>query len=367
MVIDIKNRDVGGREGVLDINGTKIKTPDYLPNQKDINSLKESPFVSSSNFPSMDIGTYIHWLSRETLELVSTSSKKYNDTKNYLRSQIKPMTDSGVKKKLLHFEFDSSVQTLSGQELDVLFQLQDDVGADIIEIPNLCSTGKYEKVLDRAYEWRHVKGIEKELMGIANEGFDIKVLKDKTNKISCIGVNLRKENSPLLFAIKNDLKQEDIWIHAFSVPRSYRVIKGKGTLSVLLNYYGIDTISTRTAHPKSVRNYMFQIGSKTEEEKNEQSQGSKYFNPTDYSTLKCKNIDNDEKLSRFCDCPICQNNNASTIIQNFDTAIANIRSHELFAYKKESCNYQDQIKQNISDEYFNSKKYAKEIEARFRV
>lgn len=367
MVIEIKNADIGGREGVLDIEGMKIKTPDYLPNQKDINVLKNSPFVSSTNFPNVDVGTYIHWLNLQTLTSISGSSKKYNDTKNYLKSRLKLMTDSGVKRKLLHFEFDKSVPTLSGQKLDVLFQLQDDVGADVIEIPNLFSTDEYKKVLDRASEWRRFKGIEKELMGIANEGSDVKILKDKNNTISCIGVNLKRENSPLLFAIKNYLKQEDIWVHAFSVPRSYRAVKWKGTLGVLLNYYGIDTISTKTAHPKSSRNYMFQIESKTEEEKSEQSQDSKYFNPIDYSTLKCKNMNTDLELSKFCNCPVCRNNTVSTVVQDFDTANANIRSHELFAYKSESHNYQDKIKQNASDGYFNSKKYAKEIAVRFRV
>ena len=367
MVIDIKNRDVSGREGVLDIEGIKIKTPNYLPNQKDIDGLVKSPFVNDSNFPNVDIGVYVHWLDLQKITSISGKAEKYNQSKYYLKSKLKDMEIVGVKRKLLHFELGSDVPTLSEQQLSVLFNLQNDVGADIIEVPNLFPINEYEHVLDIANEWRHSEDVKKDLMGIANEGFDIAMLKDKTNIVDCIGVNLKKENPPLLFAIKNYLKQEDIWIHAFSVPRSFRAVGWNGTLTVLLNNYGIDTISTKVGHPKGSRNYRFTFEGMTEEQKIKELQKSRYFNPTDYSTLRFKDIISDLKLSKFCNCPVCQGNSISTLLENTDTVNANIRSHEVFAYMNESGNYQAEIKQKVSNAYFNSKRYAKEIESRLRV
>jgi hypothetical protein len=365
MVIDIKNRDIGGREGVLDIDGVKIRTPDYLPNQKDINNLKSSPFVNDRNFPNIDVGVYNHWLSAEKITLISGDIKKYNYTKRYLKSKLNIMANAGVKRKLLHFEFYSDVTTLSGQQLDTLLKLQNDVGADVIEIPNTFPIKEYKIILDRADKWRHSEGIEKDLMAIANEGYEIEMLKDKTNIISCVGTNLKNENTPpLLSAIKNYLKPEDIWVHAFSVPRSFRVVGWSGTLSVLLNYFGIDTISSMVIHPEGARNYRFRFEAMNEEQKIEESQDIKYFNPMDYSTLKLKYMSNNICLSKFCNCPVCQKNNIDTITKNIDTINANIHSHEVFAYKNEASNYQTSIIQNVSEEYLNSKKCAKEILSR---
>ncbi|WP_292378396.1 hypothetical protein [Methanosarcina sp. UBA289] len=367
MAIDIKNRDMGGREGSLNINGIKIQTPDYLPNQKDITSLIDSSFVNNSNFPNIDVGVYTQWIDKQTLLLISGNLDEYNKVKKSINSGLKPMKDAGVKRKLLHFEFGSDVETLSGQEVDILLQLQDDVGADVIEIPNLFSTEEYKTVLDRAYEWKHFEGIGKELMGIANEGFDINLLRNKTDIISCIGASLRRENRPLLFAIKNQLSPMNIWVHAFSVPRSFRVVNWDGTMSVLLNYYGIDTMNTGIAHPNSAKRFGIQMGCMTDKQKIEQSLESRYFNPVDYSTFKCKNIKNHLKLNTFCNCPICQNNSIDTILQDVDTVYANFRAHEVFSYKKESSNYQNEIGKNVSDDYFNSKKYAKEIAVLYGV
>jgi len=367
MGIDIRNRDIYGREGILNVNGLKIKTPNYLPNQKDINSLSGSPFVKTSNFPDVEVGTYTHWINLQSIVSISESLEKYNQTRYYLKSNLKKMEKLNVKRKLLHFEFSRDVSTLSQSQLYTLFKLQDDVGADIIEIPNLsAAVNEYKQVLEKADKWRRSKGIDKMLMGIAKDSPDIPMLKDETKIIDCVGANLKKENPTLLFAIRNLLKQEDIWIHAFSVPRSFRAVKWNGTLSVLLNYYGIDTISAQVGHPKGARNYMLQLQGMTEDQKIEESQASRYFNPTDYSTLRSKDIIHDHNLSEFCNCPVCQKNNIDNIVKNVDTANANIRSHEVFAYKNESSNYQTAIRKNVSDEYFNSKKYAKEIESKFR-
>jgi hypothetical protein len=204
-------------------------------------------------------------------------------------------------------------------------------------------------------------------MGIVNEWNDINLLTNKTDIISCIGASLRRENRPLLIAIKNYLKPMDIWVHAFSVPRSFRVVNWDGTIGVLLNYYGIDTMSTVVAHPNSAKGFGIQMGCMNDEQKVEQSLDSRYFNPMDYSTFKCKNIDNNLKLSVLCDCPICRNNTIDTIVQNVDTAYVNMKSHDVFSYKNESRNYQGEIKQSVSDTYLTSKKYAKEITVRFGV
>jgi hypothetical protein len=132
MVITIENMDIGGREGVLDIKGTKIKTPDYLPNQKDITSLVDSPFVNNSNFPNVDVGVYTQWVDKQTMLLIFENLDEYNKIKKSINSGLNPMKAAVVKRKLIHFEFGNNVETLSGQEIDILLRLQDDVGADVI-------------------------------------------------------------------------------------------------------------------------------------------------------------------------------------------------------------------------------------------
>jgi hypothetical protein len=91
----------------------------------------------------------------------------------------------------MHFEFYNGIETLTGQQLDVLLKLQYDVGADVIEIPNLFSIDDYRRVIDNANQFCRAQGFNKELMGIANEGWDIYLLKSKIGTIDCIGANLK--------------------------------------------------------------------------------------------------------------------------------------------------------------------------------
>jgi queuine/archaeosine tRNA-ribosyltransferase len=365
MVITIGNRDDYGREGVLNINGLEIETPTYLPNQREINNINECPFKNGENFPNIGLGTYIHWLDLQKIITISEDEGKYKQTKDYLKSKLKQMGNAGIKRKLLHFEFYNDISLLPINKIDFLLKLQHDVGADVIEIPNIYSTEEYERVLDRAINWQKSESVDKELMGIANTGYDIENLKNKTNIINCLGINLKKESPALLFPIRQYLKQENVWVHAFSVPRSFKIVGGNGTLTVLLNYYGIDTISTFVQHPKGLGSYFVKLDGMDEDQKIEKSMDLKYFNPNDYSTTRCRDMANDVQLSKFCKCPVCQSNTIGTLMQNTNTLNSNLRSHEVFAYMYESSNYQNEIKHKTSDKYFNSKKYAKEIAHRF--
>lgn len=367
MVINIKHRDSFGRVGVLDINGVKINTPNYLPNQKDIDSLIKSPFVDKSNFPDIDISVYVHWLDKQEIDSISKSVNKYDEAKKDLVSKLKNCNIIGTKQNLIHFKFKKDVDPLSEKQIHVLLDLQNDVGANIIEIPNVCYKSEYENILNKAKEWRLSKGINKELMGIANEWYDVITLKNKINLVNCVGIDFKNENRPLLSAIKVNLKPLDIWMHAFSVPRSFKTVKWDGSLSVLLNDYGIDTISMKVGQPKNSQRYIIKMKEMTKEQKIQENMKLRYFNPADYSTFRISEILSDKNLSNSCNCPVCRGNSTKTILDDIDTAYINLRSHEVFAYINESSNYQKEITNRTSDKYFNSKKYAKEIAYRLGV
>ena len=362
--LSLENSDTYGREGKLEIENKKISTPMYIPTRNEFLNLKDSNYVSSKDYKNVNFGVHGHWLDQSTLKRISSKKAEYDKLNKYINGRIKIIE---TPLKMLHFEFKSDVLNLNNQTLKLLLDLQYSAGAQVIEIPNLpCSGLDYKKILDKSIEWKKQKAIDSPLMGIAYEPKDVKLIKSKIKNISSLGIHMHSENYPLLYEIEETIRPLDIWIHAFSVPRSYKKSNYKGTMGMFLNKFGVDTVSTYVAPSEVARNYSYENEKKTKEEKMESAKTIKYFNPVDYSTNKYLNLCNpsgfdenfDINLSDFCSCPICKNNSLKSITLDYDSTLSNTRSHEVLANIKESITIQAKIKNNEFDTYLSSKKFA---------
>lgn len=361
--IIINNSDIFGREGQLDIENQKISTPNYIPTRSEFLNLQESPFVDKNDYSKINFGVYGYWLNDSTIKRISDKGKAYQNIKKYINERIK-IVDTPIR--MLHFEFNSDVSRLNAQTLKLLLDLQVEVGANIIEIPNLQKQRNYKKSLEKAIEWKKANADNHPFMGIAYEPSDVKILKSKITQIDSIGIHIHSENLPLLYEIEETIRPLNVWTHAFSAPRSYKKVNYKGTMGVFLNKFGIDTMSTYVATSEVARNFSYTKENRTEVEKQNDAFANKYFNPIDYSTTKYEvmngtlNPDDaiEVKLSDYCTCPVCKKNTLQSIVSDYDTTFQNTRSHEVLANINESTIIKEKIKNQEFDKYLSSKKFA---------
>jgi|WetSurMetagenome_2_1015567.scaffolds.fasta_scaffold30698_4 hypothetical protein len=361
--ISINNSDVFGREGQLDIENQKISTPNYIPTRSEFLNLQESPFIDKKDYSKINFGVYGYWINDSIIKRISDKGKAYQNIKNYINERIK-IVETPVR--MLHFEFNSDVSRLNTQTLKLLLDLQVEVGANIIEIPNLQKQRNYKKSLEKAIEWKKANADNHPLMGIAYEPSDVKILKSKITQIDSIGIHIHSENLPLLYEIEETIRPLNVWTHAFSAPRSYKKVNYKGTMGVFLNKFGIDTMSTYVATSEVARNFSYAKENKTDIEKQNDALANKYFNPIDYSTTKYEfmneTLNPDDtieiKLSNYCSCPVCKNNTLQSIVSDYNTTFQNTRSHEVLANVNESVIIKERIKKNEFDKYLSSKKFA---------
>jgi predicted DNA-binding protein YlxM (UPF0122 family) len=240
--------------------------------------------------------------------------------------------------------------------------MQKNLEMDAITIPNVFNNWDYSRAIDFSCKWLKNERLDKPLMAIACNENHAKVIKDNKDKIDCIGINLRKENIPLLYFIRENLKKENIWIHSFMTPRSYSQAEYNGTLGILINFFGVDSISPEVGHPKSSQYFKYLEDKKTPEEKAEEANGNKYFNPKDYSNYNFKYLKEqygeDYSLSNFCDCEVCEKNSISDIISDFESTFAHSRSHDIFSNIIESHKFHESIVEKNPAKYISQKKYA---------
>ena len=211
--------------------------------------------------------------------------------------------------------------------------------------------------------WKKGKKIETPLMGVVCKISDLDVMTKKLKSIESVGINLSQFNKPLLVKVKNELKSKDVWVHGISAPTTYP--KSAGTLGILVNYYGIDSISSPVINWKSAQGFGGKIAKMTDDEHSQNALKNKYFKPTDYETptigaLKTK-FGEDQKLSEFCTCPVCNGLKIKDLLQKPQEVNDNSRSHRVVSFLNESAIYQNKLKNNGTDEYISSKPYAKKI------
>jgi queuine/archaeosine tRNA-ribosyltransferase len=116
---------------------------------------------------------------------------------------------------------------------------------------------------------------------------------------------------------------------------------------------------------KGAQAFMAQKSEKSNDELYQMATNSRYFSPPDYSThtfgyLQSQHGD-DYRLSTSCKCPICQHNTIRSILENFEEANSNSRAHHVISYRNEAKNFQKALHDNETDEFIDSKSFAKRI------
>jgi len=362
-----ENNDGLCREGILAFDNVEIQTPLYAPTRSEWDNLNYSPYVEREDYRGVKMGILGYWLNQYSIDRITSDSQAYSSLKYYLKRRISALE---TPVKLLHFDFYSEVETLGIASLKLLLRLQNDIGVDSVEIPNSSSfVWDYSMAIDKANKWKTNENIERPLMGIATEPRDVVILASKISQIDSIGASLRKENFPLLYKLEETIKPlDDVWIHGFSTPRSYRKISWTGTLGMFLNIYGIDTVNSLIQHSAGIKNFILTQQEKTEDELLESSYNLKYFKPGDYSTFKYETLEaqngSDYRLSNYCNCPVCQNNTLKSLVSDFELSAINTRAHEAISHLNESKSLRKKISDNESNLYLTSKEFARKLSER---
>ena len=353
--------DTNGRQGVLDIGGDHVMTPAYVASDEICHGMGE--FSGESRCHNTNIGEYDLWMQRSDVERIRLHPDEKEAMEEAACEKINRM-QSPVK--MLHFNFFTDVAGLHKETFVDLLRLQYRAGANTIEIPRVFSdTQAYEKSVLAALEWQQNTWSETPLMGIARTPEDLLMLEHYLPQLGGIGIDCRRFNKPLLYQVKKMLKKQDVWVHAFSVPLQYREVQNRGTLGMLINWFGVDTVNT-IALSDTVREYFVGILSRIEgREKVDVMKKTRYFAPCDYSTFTFGDLGErygeDLKLSRFCDCPVCRDLTIGGAVENLPELYRMNHVHRAFAYYGESEKYQRALINNETDLFFEGKPFAAEI------
>lgn len=368
VTFNVENQDELGREGVLEIEEHEINTPYYIPTSNEFNHLNGCPFVNDNDYRDIEVGECVYWLDLEKLTRMARPDIYFN-IRRTLRAKLENM---GTEIKLLHFEFYSEVSTLNVLQLERLLNLQNEAGASVIEIPNAFRHyWNYDNMMDRANQWKTNNNIEKSLIGLACDLEDITLLASRSSKVEGFGINLRQDPILRLYRSEEQLSPLDKWIHTYSTPRTYKqVVNSNGTFGILINRFGIDTLSSPVLNPKSIRNYIVTRDDLAEEVREEEANNLKYFSPLDYSTQTYNHLisqhDEEYRLANLCGCPVCRDNTLSSMALDYELANCNTRSHEVLAHYNEANNFRNSIRNNETREYLESKEFARQLLERQR-
>ncbi len=359
----IDENENNGRTGVFDFeNGHRFVTPTHVPSRVDFDYLQRSQFLREEDYRDITVGEYVCWLDRDQTDALINDHNYYQQTRYRISSELRDMQ---IPIKLLHFNFYSDVQTIERRLLEILLELQHDVNADIIEIPNLYSSLDYRKMIAVAVNWRTGRGIEKPLMGVACKVADVDLISPMLGEIDGVGLNLSRFSKPLLFKARESLKNQEKMVYAISAPRHYTSVDRQGTLGVLINYFGVDIVSNPVLHWKGSRFLMSQLAISSDDELYNLAMNSRYFAPVDYSTHTYGYLQEqhgeDHRLSESCTCPICQHNTIGTILDNYREANANSRAHQVISYKDEARKYRNAIHKNEAERYMDSRPFVRRI------
>ena len=346
--------------GIIEIDNKKIITPTYAPTKNEFVSLSNSERISKRDYKNAKIGEYVCWLDKEQLWNLKNKDGAYNSKKAAFRAELENID---VPTKIIHYNFFDDVNTIDSEQLEVLLDLQLDSGADVIQIPNIYKKYDYAMAIEKSLAWKSGKCIDNPLMGIVCKRSDLDLLKTRTSSIESIGINLSQFNKPILIGVKNELKAKDVWIHGISAPIPYP--KSEGTLGILINYYGIDTVSSPVINWKSAQGFGGRMAKMSDDEHAENALKNKYFKPTDYETPTFGTLIRDfgerHRLSNFCNCPICDNVTIKEILDKPHSVNDNSRSHRVISFINEGITYQDKLRNNETSDFISSKVQAKMI------
>jgi len=358
----IDHLDKSGRSGKLDLDGIKIDTPTILPTKNEGKDLIASPYLKPNDIKDFKVGVHTQWIWLDKLSQLR-STKGYNYVLRYVTSQVKEIPTS---KKMLHFEFGRDVDTLDTLSLDLLLQLQLQSGANVIEVPNSYHLNvNYNDTLDHAINWHRGLKVDIPLMGLICDDRDVPTLKSKIKDLNCFGLSMRRESIPLLYQIRNELKKEAKWIHSFSTHKAYSAVRREGTLGPLINFFGIDTLSTYVVHPFGIKKFIAETLEEGKQAKQARADQTTFFNPQDYGKPKYDDLattyGKTHPLSNFCPCPVCKNNTIGTITSNYLRTFHNTRVHEIVSYSNESKRFRKELDTGNPETYIKNRNYPSQI------
>ncbi|GAB7014962.1 hypothetical protein [Methanogenium cariaci] len=357
----VKVDDTNGRHGVLDIGRERISTPLYVPSDDIWQAMRDIP--GGSAYCRSGVCEYDIWIRHPDIERIRLHPEERELLEREVRERMSRVRSSA---KMIHFNFFSDVMGLDKESLIRLLCLQYQAGADVIEIPHgFCSVQAYERMVRYALEWQHDFRCDTSLMGIAHSAADLTMLNRYLPQLGGVGIDCRRFNKPLLYQVRKLLKPQDVWVHAFSAPLRYREVDNQGTLGMLINWFGVDTVSTIT-QGDPVREYFTYLFSRMEgQEKTECLKQMRYFAPTDYSTPTFGDLEvsygDSHRLSSFCDCPVCRNLTIGDAMENLPDLYLNNQLHRAFAYYRESQKCRHALINNETDRFLAGKLYAAEI------
>lgn len=361
-MFEIDQSDDNGRSGKLKIYNTKIKTPTIFPVKNEYVGLENSQFTSNQDVGQFKVGTHVQWIWPQKMEDIKTT-RGYNYFRSFIRTRLRLLK---TPNKVLHFEFYKPVDSIDNVALQLLLQLQLDLELDVITIPNSYFFNvNYDDILDNAIRWKNGLNVDVPLMGVIYNDEDVGSVKSKLNELDCVGLSMKRESIPILYMIRDELKDEGVWIHSFSTPRSYRKDNWKGTAGPLINFFGIDSLSTYVQHPSGIRGFIGSTLDDTQTDKQARADATKYFNPIDYGKPGYENLQNtygpNHPLSSFCSCSVCSQNTVNSIKSNYSSTFNETRSHEILGYMNESKEYRKEIHTGNPEQYIQNKSHARRI------
>ncbi len=352
--------DAGGRKAKLNLNNIRIDTPSLIPTRPEFSSMKNSPYVIDEDIEKFKIGTHVEWLNQSKINSI-IDDKSYKYYKDYIAKKVEQIPSAT---KIFHLEFIKDVKELNKDQLERLLDLQNDVGSHVIEIPNFFYDWEYTEAINIALSWRRRNSIDKPLMGIICLENDFDLIYNNLKNIDCVGMSLRKKHPLILSRLKEMFKDQEheIWIHGFSTPRTYREFDWNGTVGMLVNYYGLDSVSYFVTHSQGARCFYLKHLKMSDEDKAEEAAEIKYFTPENYAYNEYNSLEKehgeDYELKNFCDCTVCKQNTIDKITADFEYTYYNTRSHDVLGHDNEAHNLQKSIVNNESEDYVNSKHYA---------
>ena len=357
----VEVNDPNGRQGVLDIGGDHVMTPEYVPSDEVYHAMGDIPV--GAGWRKSCISEYDLWVQRSDIGRI----RLYPEEKAVMEGAACEQMDrlqSSVK--MLHFNFFSDIVQLEKETVIDMLRLQYRAGADVIEIPHVfCDAHAYERVVRHALEWQQHTTSETPLMGIARTTADLSMLDHYLPKLGGIGIDCRQFNKPLFCQVRKTLKCRDVWVHAFSAPLQYHEVQNRGTLGMLINWFGVDTVNT-TALNDHVRQYFTGILSRMRgQEVADLVKKIRYFAPSDYSTCTFGMMEErygpEGQLSAFCDCPVCRGLTIGDAVENLQDLYLMNQVHRAFAYCGESQKYRHALIHNTTDPFIDAKPFAAEI------
>lgn len=360
----LEKLDDYGFTGQLKIgDAPKIRTPINFATQNDLlylNKSRNKRFIQQSHVDMFNnIGVFVIHFGLYELQSIKKMKGRMNKADEINDKLHKQMPQ---KETIVHFEFKGEVKSLKPY-ITPLMKLQTQLKTPVIQIPNSYNEREYPKLIEIATNfWKKIQD-DRPLMGLACKVKDLKELYGKQKEIKCIGLNIKQDTigSRLLNAnnqliterMKTDGK--DVWVHAFGTPRTYGIFSKESTFDILVNSFGVDTLSY---HVKPFRKFKPKDEPKSIKLK-------KYFLPKSYDTPNYLHLESkygsEYEMKNFCDGPICKKHSIGDMTVDKSLELQMSRTHDIISTRDQSHQLQKAIRSNKTLDFVTEKNHPSSV------